>query len=250
MRRSIVFVSSALLLTSCAQYVWEADESRYPTKEEQERAFERYSDYCRMRSRVILSPSEQANKLPAARSGQRIVTDERLFSACMEGAGFRRVIRNAERTASTPPKKSEQAGEKSDSNTVTAVPQAAQVPASRQPKTTEPEPGGATTAPASPTSSTAVPPPAPSAKVAGGPYRIQLAALTTRAKAEKERTRLQSNLTEILRAKELIIAEGEIPGRGTVYRIQTGGFDTLSEAQAMCRKLRVKEQACFTLKKS
>jgi cell division septation protein DedD len=248
MRRAIVLFLGALLLTSCAQTAWKADKSRYPTKAEEEVAFERHNDRCLIKSRVIRAPSETINQPQAARSGHRIVHDNARFNACMEAAGFRLARENTEPAPPAPKEPAEKSDKISEPKDVAAMPPAAPVPDSPPVKAAEPE---AAAPPAAPPAEK-LPPAVPAAAgvtAADSPYRIQLAAFTTRSRAEKEWARLQATSPGIFGTKELIIVEKELSGRGTFYRVQTGGFDTMQEARSMCATLRAKEQACFSLRK-
>ena len=114
MHRAIVLIPVALLLAGCTQLVWKADKFRYPTKAAEVTALERHRDRCLMESRVILAP----------RSGTRVATDNALFSACMEAAGFTLVGEENKPAPPTPAKTAEKPDEISETRDVAAPPPA------------------------------------------------------------------------------------------------------------------------------
>lgn len=248
------------MLAACSHSTWEADETRYPTKAQQEAAFERHSERCQMRSRVIRTPSQSMTDTQTYRPVNRVELDRALFRACMADAGF--TLASSEERTTPPPEK-------------TTPPKPAVAPSPVPEKTAEtPEapskkkdtPAEAATseisAPPSksPPENLAMPPQpaqvaektAPTAAMvaANTPFRIQLGSFRTRAAAEKEWTRLQTALPELFASKEPIIAKARLPGRGTFYRLQNGGFDTMEKARSTCATLRAKQLACFPLRKS
>ena len=46
-----------------------------------------------------------------------------------------------------------------------------------------------------------------------------------------------------------MIEKKEIAGRGTFYRVQSGGFKSLEEARSVCNELKAKKQACLAVKR-
>lgn len=91
--------------------------------------------------------------------------------------------------------------------------------------------------------------PASSGPVAEGRYRIQLASLRSRAGAEREWVRLQARWPEVFGTRESVIEKKDIARRGTFFRVQTSGFETLADARAMCAILHAGKQACFPVKR-
>ena len=85
----------------------------------------------------------------------------------------------------------------------------------------------------------------PKAAAAGGDYLVQLASVTSEKLAEREWGRLQKAFPDIFGGRKLTIEKKEIAGRGTFYRVQSGGFATLDEARAVCNGLKEKKQACL-----
>jgi len=86
-------------------------------------------------------------------------------------------------------------------------------------------------------------------RVTEGRYRIQVASLRSRAGAEREWARLQARWPEVFGTREPVIVEKDIARRGTFFRVQTGGFETLADARAMCAILQAGKQACFPVKR-
>ena len=82
-----------------------------------------------------------------------------------------------------------------------------------------------------------------------GHYYIQLASVGSEKVAAREWTRLQKVHPSILGARELVIEKKEIAGRGTFYRVQSGGFKSLEEARSVCNELKAKKQACLAVKR-
>ena len=113
-------------------------------------------------------------------------------------------------------------------------------------KTAEPEPDSAS-APAPPEISPTTVASVSSVKVTDSPYRIQLASLRSRTRAEREWARVRARWPDILGAREPMIIEKKIAGRGVFYRVQSGGFDTLQEARSTCATLHSEKQACLAL---
>jgi hypothetical protein len=93
------------------------------------------------------------------------------------------------------------------------------------------------------------PAPAPTHAAANGRYFIQLASVGSEKVAAREWTRLQKRFPDILGARELVIEKKELAGRGTFYRVQSGGFESLREARTVCNALKSKKQACLPIKR-
>lgn len=84
----------------------------------------------------------------------------------------------------------------------------------------------------------------PAAAASGG-FLVQLASVTSEKLAEREWGRLQKIFPDVLGGRKLTVEKKEIAGRGTFYRVQTGGYSTLDEARAVCNGLKEKKQACL-----
>jgi len=263
MVRSLALILIALTLFGCAQFVWKADESLYPTRAEQDIAFRDHRYRCLMESPVSLTRSLLIEQ-PAAEncssgfhcgagqqeraeaSATRAAEDSPQFKACMESAGFR-LVRADETQASTKPKKTNaKPDEQTKSTKVVVTPPDAPVIDSIPVKTAEPAFASLRLV-GKPKSSPPAGPAAESVKASDSPYRIQLASLKTRAGAKKEWAKLQATWPAIFGTRDLIIVKKRITGRGLFYRVQTGGFNTRQEARSICAKLREKKQACFAM---
>jgi len=274
-RLVIPLISAALALGACSQNVWKADRSRYPTKAQQEAAFERHSDRCQASSRVVrITSSTTMTDTQAYRPAHHVEYNRTLYRSCMEAAGFMLAGSNQKKQAPPPPEKTadkpeavamEKMGEAETLAPAIPAPTPGAPPPAAPPQTvtmpepappaestpaTESTPSAESTPPAEKTPAAEKTPPAASLAAANTPFRVQVGSFTTRAAAEKEWARLQTALPEIFASQEPIIAKATLPGRGTVYRLQRGGFDTMQEARTMCATLRAKQQACFPLRKS
>lgn len=99
----------------------------------------------------------------------------------------------------------------------------------------------------------AVTPSAPStpktATVSGGRYLVQLSSLSAPLSARKEWTRLQKAFPDLFGERELVLEKRLIAGRGTFYRVQTGRYEALKEARAVCDSLKAKKQDCLVIKR-
>ena len=98
------------------------------------------------------------------------------------------------------------------------------------------EPAGAQTA--------AVPPP-PSP----GAYLVQLSSLRSAAAANREWSRLLRAHSGILGGHALIVQRAEIKGRGTYFRVRTGGFESSRAARDFCAQLKARKQGCLVVKR-
>jgi cell division protein FtsN len=84
---------------------------------------------------------------------------------------------------------------------------------------------------------------------ATGPYRVQLSSVRSEARAEREWARLQKAFPDLFGDRSLVVEKKEIAGRGTFYRVQTGGYKTLADARAVCNSLKAKKQGCLPIKR-
>ncbi len=87
--------------------------------------------------------------------------------------------------------------------------------------------------------------PAVAPSKSGGNFLVQLASVRSEARAKAEWARLQKAFPQEFAGRALIVEERAIAGRGTFYRVQTGRFETLKDARAMCAGLKSKKQACL-----
>lgn len=76
-------------------------------------------------------------------------------------------------------------------------------------------------------------------------WRVQVASLTTRQRAEAERRRLE-RLFEPPASHQLAIIEAKLP-KGTYYRVQAIGLKGRAVATSLCATLRQRNQDCFVV---
>ncbi len=79
-------------------------------------------------------------------------------------------------------------------------------------------------------------------------YVIQLASSSSADKAATTWQRLQKAHPVLLAKRSLAIQQAEVVGHGTVFRVQTGGFDSLARARAFCTAFRAQDQECLVVK--
>jgi len=94
-----------------------------------------------------------------------------------------------------------------------------------------------------------VPPVKPAAIPKASGYMVQLASVSSETVARREWARLQKVYPDLFGDRTLVVEKKEIAGRGTFYRIQTGGYDSLDEARAVCAGLKAKKQGCLPIKR-
>lgn len=87
-------------------------------------------------------------------------------------------------------------------------------------------------------------PPAP----AGGPFRVQLGAVKTEARAAKEAARLSRVHDSVLGDAEIALVRADLGRRGIFYRLQAGPLGDRAAAAALCRELSARDQACIVVK--
>lgn len=92
------------------------------------------------------------------------------------------------------------------------------------------------------------PEPAPQVAAGGGGFRIQLAAVKSEADAKAEWTRLQKAHADLLGGLAPTIQRADLGDQGIFYRIQGGPLTSGEAAQALCDKLKAKDQACLVVK--
>lgn len=78
-----------------------------------------------------------------------------------------------------------------------------------------------------------------------GKFLIQLSSVKSQKRAEAEWARLKKAFPKEFGGRDLVVEKRTIAGRGTFYRVQTGRFETLKAARAMCASLKGKKQACL-----
>ncbi len=79
-------------------------------------------------------------------------------------------------------------------------------------------------------------------------YVIQLASSSSADKAATTWQRLQKAHPVLLAKRSLAIQQAEVVGHGTVFRVQTGGFESLARARAFCTAFRAQDQECLVVK--
>ncbi len=87
--------------------------------------------------------------------------------------------------------------------------------------------------------------PAAASSKSSGKFLIQLSSVKSQKRAEAEWARLKKSFPKVFAGRELVVEKRTIAGRGTFYRVQTGRFETLKDARAMCASLKSKKQACL-----
>jgi len=48
----------------------------------------------------------------------------------------------------------------------------------------------------------------------------------------------------------LSLQEADLAGRGAVFRVRTGSFETLADARRFCAAFRLQKQACLVVKRT
>lgn len=137
-----------------------------------------------------------------------------------------------------------------------AAPPAAVEPAPEAPATPAPEP--VVVAPSVPVEEQAPipapkpvvqPPPAPTATAAPlAGFRIQLAALRSRADAEAAWRRLKRANGDLLGALEAEVARVDLADKGIFYRLRAGPLASAAKAGALCARLKARNLDCLVVK--
>ena len=124
---------------------------------------------------------------------------------------------------------------------------AARPPAAVAPAPAAPTPAALTPAapaPVAPTPAAASPaaaaPPAPGA---GAKPMVQLAAVDNEPAAQAEWQRLAKRMPDVLGGKHLVMQRAEHDGHA-VWRVRTGGFADMADANGFCARVRAKGGAC------
>ncbi len=82
------------------------------------------------------------------------------------------------------------------------------------------------------------------------PYVVQLASAPSAAGAASEWQRLRKAYPELLAQQDLSLQEADLAGRGAVFRVRTGSFETLADARRFCAAFRRQKQACLVVKRT
>ena len=95
------------------------------------------------------------------------------------------------------------------------------------------------------------PAPAPEPSVAAAPipgFRIQLAALRSRADAEAAWRRLKRANGDLLGALEAEVARVDLADKGIFYRLRAGPLASAAKAGALCARLKARNLDCLVVK--
>lgn len=90
-------------------------------------------------------------------------------------------------------------------------------------------------------------PAATSAPAADGAYRVQVASIQDRSKAESSWKAMQNKHEDLLGGLSLSVVEVEIEGRGTFYRLQGGGVSR-DRAEEICATLKQRNAGCLIVR--
>lgn len=77
-----------------------------------------------------------------------------------------------------------------------------------------------------------------------GPFAVQLAALTSRPKADAAWQTLLARVPDLLAGRKPVVVPGNVKGR-TYYRLRLGGFQTAAAAADFCARLKVRHVSCY-----
>lgn len=101
---------------------------------------------------------------------------------------------------------------------------------------------------AAPASRPAQPAPSPSSasrsSSGGGPYRVQVASMSSEGAAQREWQRLQDQVGDLLGNLTMQVERAVIEGRGTFYRVQAGNLQR-GEATSLCNALKGRGVGCL-----
>ncbi len=78
-----------------------------------------------------------------------------------------------------------------------------------------------------------------------GPYRIQLASLTSSEAATQTAEALKLRYAALLSGLSAARQTVDLPGRGRFHRVQFEGLASRADAQALCRRFKALDQDCF-----
>jgi hypothetical protein len=78
--------------------------------------------------------------------------------------------------------------------------------------------------------------------------RVQLGAVKSKARAEKEAERLTRAHKPVLDGLKVVFARADLGERGIFYRLRAGPLANYTAAAALCRKLAARKQGCIVVK--
>jgi len=82
-----------------------------------------------------------------------------------------------------------------------------------------------------------------------GRYRIQLAAVRTAERAEKEWVLLKARYPDLLRTMTLFVVRADLgPPKGVFYRLRAGPIPTEADAKALCQLLAQRKVSCLVVR--
>ncbi|MCF3947079.1 SPOR domain-containing protein [Acidiphilium iwatense] len=124
-------------------------------------------------------------------------------------------------------------------------PQATPAPRNSSQVASLPLPPPVVATPPAPTVAPALPPMyAPTQAASTGPYAVQLAALTSMAKANQAWQTLVARVPDILDSEKPLVVPGVIRGE-TFYRLRLAGFASASAAATFCARLKSRGVTCY-----
>lgn len=127
---------------------------------------------------------------------------------------------------------------------VPSYPAPTQPPASQSPSRLAALPLPPPIAPPTPSAASAAPAPAPIQTSGSGPYAVQLAALTSMAKASQAWQTLVARVPDILGGEKPVVVPGKVRGE-TFYRLRLAGFASASAAATFCARLKSRGVTCY-----
>ncbi len=110
--------------------------------------------------------------------------------------------------------------------------------------TTPPKAKNGSQVPNSPKAIIAALPPAP----ARADLRVQLVAVKSKARAEKEAVRLTRAHKLVLDGLKIVFVRADLGKRGVFYRLRAGPLSDRASANSLCRKLLARKQGCIVIK--
>jgi cell division septation protein DedD len=82
-----------------------------------------------------------------------------------------------------------------------------------------------------------------------GRYAVQLASIAIEKRANQEAFRLQKQLGHILGGHKIEVEKAVVAGKGTMYRLRAGGYQTQAEARSTCAQLSQLKVNCLALRR-
>lgn len=82
-----------------------------------------------------------------------------------------------------------------------------------------------------------------------GSYAVQLASIAVETRANQEAFRLQKQLAHILGGHEIEVEKAVVAGKGTMYRLRAGGYQSQAEASSACEQLAKMKVSCLALRR-